>query len=62
MIGEKYETFDVNLYVKELWVDEIVYIMWLREKAVIVANKNVGLPKEKEIIIYIGKCIYVMYF
>lgn len=43
-------------------MDEIVYIMWLREKAVIVANKNVGLPKEKEIIIYIGKCIYVMYF
>jgi hypothetical protein len=43
-------------------VNEIVYIMWLREKALIIANKNVGLAKEKEMMIYIGKCIYLMYF
>jgi len=43
-------------------VNEIVYIMWLREKTIIIANKNVGLPKEKEMIIYIGKCICLMYF
>jgi hypothetical protein len=30
------------LYVRKLWVNEIVYIMWLREKNFIVANEKVG--------------------
>jgi hypothetical protein len=47
--------------VRKLWVNEIVYIMWLREKNFIVANENVGWPKEKEMKTCIGKCMYLMY-